>query len=112
MARRKRQKAATETYTDQDGNRLTLRRTLSSATIERINSPGSRPSDTTDDLWRRRNEMLFEHLVVRWEIAGLPLEDQALLLGRLRMASPGEQEWVRATIDEHLNLHIPEALER
>jgi hypothetical protein len=56
--------------------------------------------------------MLFEHLAVSWEIAGLPLDDQAMLLGRFRMASPVEQEWVRQTIDEHLALYIPEALER
>jgi hypothetical protein len=55
--------------------------------------------------------MLFEHLVVEWVIAGLPLEDQAMLLGRFRMASPAEQEWVRQTIDQHLALFIPEALE-
>jgi hypothetical protein len=45
---------------------------------------------------------------VRWEIAGLPLTDQKMLLGRLRMADPAEQQWVRETIAGHLERYIPE----
>lgn len=109
MARRKRPKTATETYTDAEGNRLVLRKSLSRGTIEKISAGSSRPAETAEDRWRRRHEMLFEHLAVRWEIAGLPIDDQAMLLGRLRMASPAEQEWVRGVVEEHLRLHIPEA---
>ncbi|MGZ5311747.1 MAG: hypothetical protein ACXWZK_08475, partial [Solirubrobacterales bacterium] len=61
-----------------------------------------------EDNWRRRNEMLFERLAVDWEIAGLPLDDQKMLLGRYRMADSDTQRWVRATIDEHVGRHIPE----
>ncbi len=43
-----------------------------------------------------------------WEIAGLPLEDQKMLLGRYRMADPATQQWVRETIDAHLRRYIPE----
>ena len=111
MAKRKREKAPTEVYTDAEGNRLVLRRELSRRTIAKISSGPAHAADTADDVWRRRYEMLFEHLAVSWEIAGLPLDDQAMLLGRFRMASPVEQEWVRQTIDEHLALYIPEALE-
>ena len=111
MAKRKREKAATEVYTDADGNQLVLRRELSRRTIAKISSGPTHAADTADDVWRRRYEMLFEHLAVSWEIAGLPLDDQAMLLGRFRMASPAEQEWVRSTIDSHLALYIPEALE-
>jgi hypothetical protein len=45
---------------------------------------------------------------VRWEIAGLPLDDQKMLLGRYRMADAETQRWVRQTIAEHLQRHIPE----
>jgi hypothetical protein len=51
--------------------------------------------------------MLFEHLAVSWEIAGLPLDDQKMLLGRYRMADTDEQDWVRRTIAEHVERHIP-----
>lgn len=111
MPKRKREKSPTEVYSDDEGNQLVLRRTLSRRTISKISSGPAHAADTADDVWRRRYEMLFEHLVVDWVIAGLPLEDQAMLLGRFRMASPAEQEWVRQTIDQHLALFIPEALE-
>jgi len=42
------------------------------------------------------------------EIAGLPLDDQKMLLGRYRMAAPGEQQWVRETIGRHLTRYMPE----
>ena len=45
---------------------------------------------------------------MRWEIAGLPLTDQKMLLGRYRMADAETQHWVRRTIAEHLERHIPE----
>jgi hypothetical protein len=48
---------------------------------------------------------------VSWEIAGLPLEDQKLLLGRYRMADAGMQEWVRRTIAAHVERYIPELAE-
>jgi hypothetical protein len=52
--------------------------------------------------------VLFERLAVRWEIAGLPLTDQAMLLGRYRMADADTQRWVRETIAVHVERHIPE----
>ena len=52
--------------------------------------------------------MLFERLAVRWEIVGLPIDDQKTLLGRYRMADAATQEWVRRTIADHLQRHIPE----
>ncbi len=69
---------------------------------------GSEPAATVDDDWRRRSEMLFERLAVRWEIAGLPIDEQKLLLGRYRMADAGTQEWVRRTLTDHVARHIPE----
>jgi hypothetical protein len=113
MAKRKKkrskpQKSRTVDYTDAEGNVLTLRESLSSGTIAKIGEPPAGHAASLDDAWRRRSELLFERLAVRWEIAGLPLEDQAMLLGRYRMADAETQKWVRETIAAHLQRHIPE----
>jgi hypothetical protein len=52
--------------------------------------------------------MLFERLAVSWEIAGLPLEDQKLLLGRYRMADSDTQRWVQRTIATHVERFFPD----
>jgi hypothetical protein len=106
--RRPRQKAVTIDYTDPDGNILTLRESLSAPTIAKIGEPPASHAASLEDAWRRRSETLFERLAVGWEIAGLPLDDQKMLLGRYRMADPETQRWVRQTIDEHLRRYIPE----
>ncbi len=106
--RRDREPVQTFDYTDAEGNVLTLRGELSSGTIRKLRSRQGKAAASTEDEWHRRTEMLFERLAVRWEIAGLPLEDQKLLLGRYRMADADTQAWVRRTITEHLARHIPE----
>ena len=106
--RRPRQKAVTVDYTDPEGNVLTLRESLSAGTIAKIGEPPSRAATSQEDAWKRREELLFERLAVRWEIAGLPLDDQQMLLGRYRIADAETQRWVRQTIDAHLARHIPE----
>jgi hypothetical protein len=98
----------TSDYADPDGNVLTLRQTLSAGTIAKICEPPPRAGASLEDAWRRRVEMLFERLAVRWEIAGLPLTDQAMLLGRYRMADSETQRWVRETIAAHVERYIPE----
>ena len=95
-------------YTDPEGNVLTLRESLSDKTIRRINKPHRKDASSAEDVWARRQEMLFERLVVRWEISGLPLDDQKMLIGRYRMADSDEQRWVRETISAHVESHIPE----
>lgn len=106
--RRPREQPTTVDYVDGDGNTLTLRETLSPGTIAKLDQGPATAATSQDDAWRRRTEMLFERLAVRWEIAGLPLTDQKTLLGRYRMADPAEQQWVRETIGRHLEAHIPE----
>jgi hypothetical protein len=106
--RRERRPVPTSDYTDSDGNVLTLRDELSGGTIRKLAEPPSSAAASVEDAWARREEALFERLAVRWEIAGLPIEDQKTLLGRYRMASADERRWVRATIDGHLREHIPE----
>ncbi|HET9162559.1 MAG TPA: hypothetical protein VFN89_03815 [Solirubrobacterales bacterium] len=106
--RRPRQKAPTVDYADEEGNVLTLRQSLSAGTIRKLGEGPATAATSQEDAWRRRQELLFERLAVRWEIAGLPLEDQKMLLGRYRMADAATQEWVRRTIADHVDRFIPE----
>ena len=106
--RRPRQKTPTVDYVDAEGNTLTLRQSLSAGTVAKLGEGPATAATSREDAWRRRSELLFERLAVRWEIAGLPLTDQKMLLGRYRMADPLTQQWVRETIAEHLERHIPE----
>jgi hypothetical protein len=109
MAKRKqrrqpREPVPTSDYADAEGNVLTLRQSLSAGTIAKI---GEAPPGM-DDAWKRRTEMLFERLVVSWEIAGLPLTEQAMLLARYRMADADTQRWVRETLARHVERYLPE----
>lgn len=113
MAKRKRQrrpreKTATVEYEDAEGNVLALRQSLSAGTIAKIEAGPATAATTREDAWHRRSELLFERLAVAWEIAGLPLTDQKMLLGRYRMADTATQQWVRETIAKHVERHIPE----
>jgi hypothetical protein len=74
--------ASTTDYTDEEGNVLTLRDELSAGTLRKLADLDAKPAASAEDRWQRRSEFLFERLAVRWEIAGLPLEDQKELLGR------------------------------
>jgi hypothetical protein len=106
--RKPRQKASTVDYSDAEGNVLTLRQSLSAGTIAKLGDGPATAATTQEDAWHRRSELLFERLAVRWEISGLPLDDQKMLLGRYRMADTATQEWVRRTIAEHVDRFIPE----
>ena len=106
--RRPRERAPTVDYTDAEGNVLALRESLSRGTIAKIEAGPATAATTQDDAWHRRAELLFERLAVSWEIAGLPLTDQKMLLGRYRMADSATQQWVRETIAAHLERYIPE----
>jgi hypothetical protein len=106
--KRERPKPPTVEYADGEGNTLTLRQTLSAGTIAKLREGPATAATSQEDAWRRRTELLFERLAVRWEIAGLPLTDQKMLLGRYRMADSPTQQWVRETIARHLERHIPE----
>jgi hypothetical protein len=106
--RRERPPSQTVDYTDPDGGVLTLRQSLSSGTIAKIAKVSASGGSSLDDAWRRRTELLFERLAVRWVIADLPLDDQKMLLGRYRMADSETQIWVRETIAAHVERYIPE----
>ena len=113
MAKRKRRRrpkepVPTSDYVDAEGNVLTLRQSLSAGTIAKIGEAPRGMASSLDDAWKRRAEMLFERLVVRWEIAGLPLTEQAMLLARYRMADADTQRWVRETLARHVERYLPE----
>ena len=100
--------ASTTDYRDAEGNVLTLRDALTGGTLRQLEQLDARPAASAEDRWQRRLELLFERLAVSWEIAGLPLESQKELLGRYRMASSEERQWVRATLTEHLRIRHPD----
>jgi hypothetical protein len=100
--------ASTTNHAEDEGNVLTLRDELSAATLRKLNDLDAKPAASAEDRSERRAEFLFERLVVRWEIAGLPLEGQKELLGRYRLASSDERQQVRRTIAEHLSQRHPE----
>jgi hypothetical protein len=108
--RRRRERAPLETtdYTDVQGSVLTLRNSVSAGTVAKLAEPVGGAAASTDDMWRRRTEMLFERFAVGWTIAGLPLKGQKELLGRYRLADEATQRWVRETLAEHVRRHQPE----
>jgi hypothetical protein len=114
MAKRKQRRErpepvpATSDYRNPDGDVLTLRDSLSAGTVAKLRESVGSAAASADDIWRRRTEMLFERLVVRWTIAGLPLTKQNELLARYRFADHETQRWVRETIDEHSRRRLPE----
>jgi hypothetical protein len=112
QAQQPRLKAPTSDYADADGNVLTLRGSMTPATRLRYartlaGGEGSAAS-TLEDAWQRAAELLFEHLAVRWVIAGAPISRQRELLQRFRSASPDERAWVRQMLREHCAEHFPE----
>ena len=106
--RRARKEVPTTSYRDSEGNVLVLRCELSPGSIGKLREGASTEAADIEDVWQRREEMLFERLAVSWEIAGLPLDDQKMLLGRYRMADPETRRWVRETITSHVRDYIPE----
>ena len=116
MAKRQRKRrpnaaVATTDYRDAEGNVLTLRDSVSEGTVAKLREPLGGAAASSDDVWHRRGEMLFERFAVRWTIADLPLSGQKELLGRYRLADEATQRWVRETLREHVRRHHPE-LER
>lgn len=113
MAKKKKRRGTREPvrrfdYADKEGNVLTLRGELSAGTMRKLREEAGRAGASAEDVWHRRTELLFERLAVRWEIAGMPIEDQKLLLGRYRIADAATQAWVRQTISAHVERHLPD----
>jgi hypothetical protein len=111
VGRRNRQRtklsAPVSEYRDAEGNVLRLRGALTAASrrdyIETMDGGLNR-----EDAWQRAGELLFERLTVSWEIAGLDVTKQKELLGRYRMASAQERNFVRDALREHMAENFPE----
>lgn len=94
-------------YQDPDGNVLVLRGRLTPRARLRY-------ADTLhgglerEDARQRATELLFEHLAVSWTIAGLKLTAQKELVGRYRLASAEERQFVREAMREHVGEFFPE----
>jgi hypothetical protein len=112
VARRDRKKATlpkapNSDYRDAEGNVLTLRGSLTPAT-RRLYADTLAGGLHQEDAWQRAVELLFERLAVSWTIAGLEIAKQKELLGRYRMASAAERQFVRDSLREHMHEHFPE----
>src|SRR5215211_5137405 len=96
-------------YAAPDGSVLVLRGALSPATRREYATAAAGSPLSREDAWQRAAEFLFEHLAVRWEIAGAePIVRQKELLGRYRFASQDERRWIREVLREHLAEHFPD----
>jgi hypothetical protein len=100
--------APTSDYTDEQGNILTLRGSMTPATRLQYADTMTGNVLSQEDAWHRAVEFLFERLVVRWEIAGAPIEHQRELLARLRVSSQAERAWIRNVLREHCAEHFPD----
>jgi hypothetical protein len=108
--RSERVRAPASEYSDAEGNVLALRGSLTPGARREYAAclRGARPADTIEDVRARALELLFERLAVSWTIAGAPIARQRELLGRLRLASAAEREWVREVLREHCAEHFPD----
>jgi hypothetical protein len=104
--------APSSDYTDEHGNVLTLRGSLTPGArreyAQALAGTGGRAAATSEDAWQRAGELLFERLTVRWVIAGAPMERQRELLARFRVASAEERAWVRRALREHCAEWFPD----
>ena len=114
MGRRSRQRnqqtklaAPVAEYRDAEGNVLALRGSLTPA-ARREYADTMASGLHRDDARQRATELLFERLAVAWTISGLEITRQKELLGRYRMATTEERQFVREALREHTAEHFPE----
>ena len=100
--------APSSDYTDEQGNVLTLRGSLTPGSRQEYSRALSGSPLSMEDARQRAMELLFERLASRWVIAGVPIERQRELLARLRAGSPAEREWVRSALREHCAENFPD----
>ena len=104
--------APTTDYTSPGGDVLTLRGALSPRTraeYARTADPAqARAAASQEDVWARALEFLFERLVERWTVNGVPTEGAKPLLARFRVATPQERRWVRDVLREHCTEWFPD----
>jgi hypothetical protein len=110
--RAQRLKAPTSEYTDEQGNVLRLRGSLTAATraqyAEVLSGASASAAAGREDVWQRATELLFERLAASWTIAGAPIVRERELLMRYRAATSAERSWVRDVLREHCAEHFPD----
>jgi len=106
-AREAKLSAPTSEYRDADGNTLVLRGSLPPA-ARREYAEVLAGGRHREDARQRAAEILFERLAVAWTIAGVTTDRQKELLGRYRMASPPEREFVLRSLRAHAAENFPE----
>jgi hypothetical protein len=94
-------------YADAEGNVLRLRGALSAGSRRQLGAARSGGVSREDDE-QRAFELLFERLAVSWTVAAVPTAGQRELLGRLRLATPAERQWVRETLRGHCAERFPD----
>ena len=105
--RREKLAAPSAEYRDNDGNVLVLRGSLTPGSRVQVAEALAGGLDR-EDAWQRAAELMFERLAISWTIAGLEITKQKELLGRYRMASPEERQFVRDAIRTHVADRFPE----
>jgi hypothetical protein len=94
-------------YEDGEGNILRLRGALSVGSRREL-AEARAGGISREDAEQRAFELLFERLALSWTVAGVPTSGQRELLGRLRLATPRERQWVRASLREHCDEWFPD----
>lgn len=111
MGRRHRQRekltAPVSAYTDAEDNVLGLRGSLTPAT-RRQYADTFAGGLSREDARHRAIELLFERLAASWTISGVEMTRQKELVGRYRMATAGEREFVLESLRAHLAEHFPD----
>jgi hypothetical protein len=102
-------RAAHTDYEDGEGNVLRLRGALSAGSRREL-AAARGAGVSREDAEQRAFELLFERLAVSWTVAGVPTSGQRELLGRLRMATPDERQWVRETLRAHCAECFPDVV--
>lgn len=101
-------RAPVSEYDDGAGNVLALRGSLTAGSRRDYAAALAGSPLSREDAEQRALELLFERLAVRWTVAGVPTEGQRELLGRLRLASQAERQWVRETLRAHCAEWFPD----
>jgi|SRR5579875_957484 len=97
----------TTIYTDAEGNELELRGSLTPKARAEYAATLSGGLHQ-EDAYQRAGELLFERLAVSWTISGVRTDRQKELLGRYRMASAAERQFVRDSLREHVAETFPD----
>lgn len=94
-------------YRDAEGNVLALRGSLTPA-ARREYADVLGGGLHREDARQRAIELLFERLAISWTITGLTIKRQKELLGRYRMATAPERDFVRESLRAHVTDNFPE----